>query len=197
MVPFVYYPLGKRLGCVRDRSTGTEYFYHAHKHPTEAEDMPGEHGHFHLLWRPEQSVAPAEIRPVHLVAIRMNDQGVPIALFTVPYLWAAAAPTAKLLDTFLLSPGGSYSIVRRFLGNMVCLFRPQIERLLVERDTLIARWCKKQPDRDPRLNPIAYLEAGGLEAICQVKIDLDEQIQQVSLPDRRKGQRGRRKRHPN
>lgn len=104
-------------GDVIDRKTHAQFYYHAHPE----QQCPGEHGHFHLFIRRNgipDNITPAEIgvansyddfkTPMwHLLAIAMNVNGMPIALFTTNRWvtmdpWLDAAVTAKLLDSFVI-----------------------------------------------------------------------------------------------
>jgi hypothetical protein len=55
---------------------------------------------------------------------------------------------------------------------MVRLFRPQIERLLHERDVSITQWQERHPDED-------VFEDRRLDLPSKVEISLDEQIRAV------------------
>ena len=152
---FDHYPAGD----VYDPDTHAQYYYHAHRE--------GEHGHFHTFLR--EKGMPGDCRPVeqseapfmkerddtlsHLIAISMNRAGFPIGLFTTNRWitadnWYTADDVITMLDRFDMDLAWPSWPVNIWITAMVCLFRPQIEDLVRERDATVADWQMKHPRRD-------------------------------------------------
>jgi hypothetical protein len=152
---------------------GSRYFYHCH--PVE-ERGAGEHGHFHLFL-PKRAMpnpdaaqcAPADLEAdradvVHLVALSVSPEGLPISMFTVnrwvcdEWLFSHADIMAAI-DGFDLTDADGDPLVNNWLTAMVHLARPVIHGLLAERDVKLsaANW-----DGEER----------GLEVISTEPIDL-------------------------
>lgn len=152
---------------------GARYFYHCH--PPEARG--GEHGHFHLfvdraavpgtaLFVPPADAPPPLSEVVHIAALAIDAQGLPIRWFTVnrwvtgEWMYRAPALVPLLPDYDLDGPDGD-PLVNAFLGAMVRLSVPVLAALLVERDRVIA-----QAGFDA--------EARSLEILSSVTVDLGQ-----------------------
>jgi hypothetical protein len=140
--------------CV-DRLSGCRWFYHAHP---EGEREGGEHGHFHLffdrnLFRgrantplagpPGGRSSGADI--VHLIAIAIGVDGLPMRLFTVNRWvtdeWLYPAPAIeRRLARFDLARADGDRFVNAWLTAAMAFFRPQVAAALVARDATIAGW---------------------------------------------------------
>jgi hypothetical protein len=170
-------------GDVFDRESHAQYYYHAHR--------SGEHGHFHTFLR--QPGMPPGVRPVqvsesrngpkgekalaHLVAISMDRYGYPVALFTTNRwvtgeTWYRADDVCAMLERFAIDHAYPSWPVNRWLTAMICLFRPQIEALLHDRDVRLEAWAKGHPGGD-------VIEDRRLETISETKIDVDREIAAV------------------
>jgi len=176
-----HYPTGD----VYDRETHSQYYYHAHRADS------GEHGHFHTFLRAKGM--PEGVDPIayegeakrpegkdalsHLIAISMNRPGYPIGLFTTNR-WVTdetfypAEDTISMLDRFNMDHTFPCLAVNRWITSMVCLFQPQIEALLRERDRTIETWRKKTPDTD-------VYEDRDLEITSIATIDVQKQVAAV------------------
>lgn len=172
-------------GDVYDHETGSQYYYHAHR----AES--GEHGHFHTFLRAD--AIPDNVEPVpydgdgerpldedaicHLVAISMDQDGLPMGLFTTNR-WVtgetfySADDVISLLDRFAIDQVYPCLATNNWLTAMIRLFRPQIEVLLKERDLSIQKHMEEHADRD-------VFEDEELEVTSQVEIDIDAQIERI------------------
>jgi len=53
-----------------------------------------------------------------------------------------------MLDGFVIDHAQPSWPVNRWVSGMMVLFRPQIEKLIRERDQAVADWKEKHPDRD-------------------------------------------------
>jgi|TARA_B100000315_G_scaffold102012_1_gene93628 hypothetical protein len=172
-------------GDVYDHETHAQYYYHAHR------IEQGEHGHFHLFVR--RDGIPKRIKPVpnsgdtdwptgdevicHLIAISMEQKGYPTHLFTTNRWvtgenWYRAADVIELLDRFLIDHAYPSWASNRWVSAMVPLFRPQIEKLLLERDAAVEAWRAEHPDGD-------VFEDRDLEITSKVAIDVKHQIKQI------------------
>ncbi|MCP5073547.1 MAG: hypothetical protein GY947_09675 [Rhodobacteraceae bacterium] len=187
---FDHYPNGD----VHDNETYGQYFYHAHRPELR------EHGHFHTFLRAGGMPAGCtpvpcdskETRPVgddviaHIVAISMTRPGFPKALFTVnrwvtDETFYSANDTLVMADRFKIDHTYPCLAVNLWITAMLCLFRPQIESLLHERDRTIAKWVKEHPNDD-------VFEDRELVVTSIEDIDVSKQIASVNKAlKRRKG----------
>ena len=107
----------------------------------------------------------------------MNRPGYPIGLFTTNR-WVTdetfypAEDTISMLDRFNMDHTFPCLAVNRWITSMVCLFQPQIEALLRERDRTIETWRKKTPDTD-------VYEDRDLEITSIATIDVQKQVAAV------------------
>lgn len=175
-------------GDVFDHETHSQYYYHAH--PQELRG--GEHGHFHLFMRPlgmPQGVAPVGLPDYeppkeendalsHLIAISMDQHGIPIRLFTTNRwvtgeTWYAGDDVAAMLDCFDIDHAQPSWPVNRWVTAMVRLFHPQAVALLRARDARVAEWIANNPGKNT-------YEDRKLELASVVDISVDEQIELAS-----------------
>ena len=174
-------------GDVYDHETHGQYYYHAHP----ADLRGGEHGHFHTFVRPKGM--PAGVKPApladfkppkdkndalsHLVAISTNKAGYPVRLFTTNRwvtgeTWYAAKDVIRLVDRFLMDLAYPSWPVNIWITEMLRLFRPQIEELLLARDRTVGRWQADHPDGNT-------YEDRGLEITSVIEISVERQIEEV------------------
>ena len=131
---------------------GSRYFYHCH--PIE-ERGAGEHGHFHLflpklaMEQPNDAkCAPADLEVdradvVHLAALSVSPEGLPIAMFTVNR-WVCDEwlfshnDIMSVIDGFDLTGADGDPLVNSWLTAMVHLTKPMISGLLAQRDERLA-----------------------------------------------------------
>lgn len=144
-------------GDVYDKASSAQYYYHSHNGAAD------EHGHFHTFLRngPDKGGVTGGGAPVqhsgsnaedwpegdeiitHFVAISMDHHGIPTHLFTTNR-WVtgetvyAAADMIAMLDSFRIDQSiGEWQAANRWVTAMMCLFRPQIEQLLILRDDAV------------------------------------------------------------
>ena len=174
-------------GGVYDHETHGQYYYHAHP----VDFRGGEHGHFHTFVRPKGM--PAGVKPApladfkppkdkndalsHLVAISTNKAGYPVRLFTTNRwvtgeTWYAAKDVIRLVDRFLMDLAYPSWPVNIWITEMLRLFRPQIEELLLARDRTVGRWQADHPDGNT-------YEDRGLEITSVIEISVERQIEEV------------------
>lgn len=174
-------------GDVYDEETAAQYYYHAHRPEN------GEHGHFHTFIR--ANAIPERLKPMpedysgegdvplgedaicHLIAISMDEQGLPMGLFTTNR-WVTgetfyrAKDTIRLIDHFMIDHAYPCLATNRWISAMLSLFRPQIENLLLARDEALINWQAQNPQED-------VYEARALEVTSEMVIDVDLQIDMV------------------
>lgn len=176
-----HYPKGDRI----DHATGAQYFYHCHREDFEST----EHGHFHCFLRYKH--IPKHIKPAplsdwnryidnpmtHLIAIGMNQFGLPIRLFTVnrwvtSEIWYAAKHAPNLINRYImtLNDDPHWQVLDSWVEGMLHLFMPQITWLHYERDNVMQDYLNYSE------NPYIDYE---IEELSAVNIDLKKQIEWV------------------
>lgn len=193
LVDWQRYPGGE----VYDPQTHVQYFYHAHPAADRAVREHG-HFHTFLraegmplgvapLVLPETAVADdARLAPQaaplkhgardevsHLVAIALNSRGQPRRLFTTNRwvtgeTWYRAEDVIRMLDRFTFEEVGGLTVLNRWIGAMLALFRPQIVALLRQRDETVTAWRWRR-----RTNVFEDIR---LEITSSVEIDLGAQF---------------------
>ncbi len=175
-------------GDVHDFTSYSQYYYHAHP----AEERPGEHGHFHTFLRPKgmpKGIKPAPVADFkmpedsddalsHIVGISMDSSGFPLRMFTTNRwvtgeIWYRGEDVSAMVGCFAIDHAQPSWPVNRWAGAMLCLFRPQIEELLVRRDRTIAGWQKQDPDKN-------VFEDRDREVTSVMEISIDDQIEKVA-----------------
>jgi hypothetical protein len=170
-------------GDIYDNETHSQYYYHAHREE--------EHGHFHTFVR--HSGMPDGMIPVenssgedwpegderlsHLIAISVDPQGLPLALFTTNRWvtgenWYAADDVIRLLDRFEIDHAVPNWATNRWLTAIIRLFHPQIVELVKERDRAIAEWT-------PSDGTTHVFDDRDLEITSNFEISPDEQLENV------------------
>lgn len=178
-----HYPRGDRI----DHSTGSQFFYHCHRENFEST----EHGHFHCFMR--YKYIPKRIKPAalddwdkyidnpmtHLVAIGMNQFGLPIRLFTVnrwvtSEIWYDAEHIPYFLKRYKMTliDDPYWQVLDKWVEGMLHLFAPQIEWLHSSRDMTIKNHQLNNPDVNP------YTDSD-LEELSEINIDLKNQIEWI------------------
>ncbi|MBU3640235.1 hypothetical protein [Polynucleobacter sp. Fuers-14] len=144
-----------------DECSGYEFYYHAHS----ADQMPlEEHGHFHVIKRESNTFH-------HLIAIALNQRGLPVRLFTTNQ-WVTGEEIVesrlaiKSLGEFQMVVKGRMAPVSKWIGALIKLFAVEIEGLILERDQKITRLAAEQGNRELALNSRAH------HVLTECKIDL-------------------------
>lgn len=169
----------------RDPETHAQYYFHAH---APDDRRAADYGHFHtFLTRPGIPTGISPLIPLnaapqanldgpcHLIAISMTREGMPERLFTTNRwvtgeTWYAAHDVVAMLDRFEMDLAWPSWPLNQWLTAMLTLFRPQIERLLLERDRTIEDWQTRYPERDA-------FEDRELEVTSSLDIALDRQLE--------------------
>ena len=168
-------------GDIFDYESHCQYYYHAHRE--------GEHGHFHIFMR--QKGMPGDCRPAkqskpdyikkadekvcHLVAISMDNIGIPTRLFTTnrwvtAESWYSAKNVLAMVERFEIGHAKPSWVVNRWVTAMLILFHPQIELILEQRDVAVAKWKKQHPGED-------VFEDRNFMLPSLIKISVDDQNQ--------------------
>lgn len=173
-------------GDVYDRDSHSQYYYHAHR------EGGVEHGHFHTFIR-GAGIA-SELRPrvelmqgqpwpsgseaiSHLIAVSMDAWGQPIGLFAcnrwvTDETWYPAAAVKQLLPGFSIDHAHPSWPTNLWLGALLQLFRPHIERLIEHRDRVVEHWQSANPDSD-------VLEDRALEITGQLPLSVNAWVEQL------------------
>lgn len=149
---------------VCDKINHTQYYYHSH--PSHDPLRLTEHGHFHVFLRgnafpkttepllisEKHRLNPKKDNLSHLIAIAMNENGSPVALFTLNHwvtqgLWYSASDMIKALEAFVIQEN-TYPLTNQWLSAFIQLLQPQVIELLKARDAVIEDWQLKYPDKD-------------------------------------------------
>lgn len=83
----------------------------------------------------------------------MDDYGAPQALFTVNHwvtggVWESATTVEAFLDKFIIDHAKPSWIVNRWVNSMLKLYKPEIIKLIRERDLVIADYRKEHSGQD-------------------------------------------------
>ncbi|QWD64695.1 hypothetical protein [Polynucleobacter sp. MWH-UH2A] len=153
-----------------DEVSGYEFYYHAHS----SDEMPsGEHGHFHVIKRDKDSF-------YHLIGIALNQQGIPVRLFTTNQ-WVTgedmvdAMRVIQSLSSFEMAVKGRMAPVCRWISALIRLFFVEIEVLILERDQKIHHLTKEFGDRK------LALDSKENHVLTERKIDLMGRLSECLL----------------
>jgi hypothetical protein len=148
-----------------DEVSGYEFYYHAHS----ADEMPhGEHGHFHVIRRDTDGFH-------HLIGIALNQRGLPIRLFTTNQ-WVTGEEMAdsvmviKSIRGFEMVKKGRMALVSRWVSALIKLFSAEIERLILERDQMIAQLVAEMGNRELVMNSKKH------HVLTECQIDLIQRL---------------------
>ncbi len=152
-------------GGVEDREAGCTWYYHSHERTAAGS---GEHGHFHVFARTAEGAC------THLAGLAVDARGSPVRLFATnrwvtDERWRDARTTLRLAARTrgLRAPGRS--VLSRWLGATLELFRPQLAVVLEHRDQRIAQW--RAGGRDARL-----LEDRRIHVLSDCVVSIENQL---------------------
>ena len=145
---------------VVDSVSGYQFYYHGHK---DVDAQQGHHGHFHLF----KTLKNQEF--VHLGAIAMSQQGLPVCLFTTNRwvtgeVWKDAATVLRHLRKFDVMVSGRLQPVARWLKSVTQLLDPEFERILHQRDQRMTRMLNTATAKN-------IWEDQSLHVISSIKVD--------------------------
>jgi hypothetical protein len=194
---FMRYP-SDGVGDAEDRFA---WYYHAHD---PSADRPwGENGHFHCFAYTEAmgpTASPWALPPtpdleagglIHLVAVCVNEEGVPDRLFTLNR-WASdewlyrSGDVIPLIERFRVSHDPRFPLTSRWLSALLRLLQPQIAWLLQERDAVLKELCNHHPE--------SFSEDPSVEVASTLTFDLDRHL--AALDFARKGLGQQRSKSP-
>ncbi len=152
-----------------DPQSGYRFYYHAHAAAQLARD---EHGHFHVF-APRAALAPGQPAHAHLFALSVNAQGWPTRVFTTNRWvtaehWEDARWSLRALRGLDLSRARPRRVAG-WVQNMACLFAPQIQEVIRQRDLRIAQRAQRQALQQ-------VLEDRRTHIVSQCQIDLARQF---------------------
>ena len=153
-----------------DNSTGYEFYYHAHS----ADEMPpGEHGHFHVIKRANDSFH-------HLIGIALDRKGLPVRLFTTnQWVTGEEIVEAKLvmqsIKGFEMTVKGRMTPVSKWICAFMRLFYSEMEGLLLKRDKKILQLIESAGSKDLALNSRSH------HVLTECKIDLMSRLSEKLL----------------
>lgn len=153
-----------------DEVSGYEFYYHAHS----ADEMhDGEHGHFHLFKRYGHDFH-------HLIGIALNQQGLPVRLFTTNQ-WvtgekfvSAESVVAELRD-FDMATKGRMGPIARWISAFTKLYFSEMEMLILDRDHKISQLEIELGDLNMALDSKSH------HVLTESKIDLLDRLSQHLL----------------
>lgn len=122
-----------------DSVSGYQFYYHTH-HDVDAQQ--GNHGHFHLFKTLKNKSF------VHLGAIAMSPQGLPVRIFTTNRwvtgeVWKDAETVLRHLRSFDVAVSGRLQPVARWLQSVTQLLDHEFTQLLYQRDERMAKLLNK------------------------------------------------------
>jgi hypothetical protein len=153
-----------------DAVSAYEFYYHAH---AQTEMPNGEHGHFHLFKRNGENFH-------HLIGIALNQQGLPVRLFTTNQ-WVTgekllpAELVIEHLRDFDMAIKGRMAPLARWISAMTRLYFADMEMLIVNRDKKI-----KQLEIDFGSTKMA-LDSKSHHVLSELKINLLDRLSQYLL----------------
>ncbi|GAA5265909.1 hypothetical protein ACOSOMT5_P2336 [Acidiphilium sp. MT5] len=138
-----------------DPESGWRFYYHAHP---RSQLLRREHGHFHIFVpgpRAQQDAAHGAFS--HLIALSVDERGLPLRLFTTNrWVTNETWQAAPLLMEHVRHPAlreAAPRDVARWLNHLLMAFAPMIATLLVARDQRLeqAQRYSRAPFEDRRL----------------------------------------------
>jgi hypothetical protein len=161
-----HYPAGD----VRDRESGSQFYYHGHGSSRVPAD---EHGHFHLFVRRE---APG--RFFHLCALSLDAQGWPLRWFTTNRWvtgedWVDADTAIAALPSFRPRAHGRLAPVATWLGAMLALHADDVAALLRRRDAAVTRHLARVPAE-------TFFEDRRHDVLTETRVSLPRRLSQVA-----------------
>ncbi len=159
---------------VKDSISGGQYYYHAHQSPNRSFK---EHGHFHIFMKNYDKNNPETLPLTHLIAISMNEFGVPQALFTVNHwitggVWEDAFIVESFLDKFIIDHAQPSWATNRWINAMIKLYKPQIIDLVRQRDSEIIKLKKAYPQQD-------IFELREIEILSYLPISIESKLLEI------------------
>ena len=142
---------------LRFNKTGWRAYYHCHPANRAGHHrFKGEHGHFHLFVRINNSPD----KWSHVAALAMDSMGQPLGWFTVNH-WVTGEEweSASRLIDFISSPPYEEqdSLVETWLLSMLALSSDYVKTILLERDEVLKKYELKNNNQDVKQDREIYL----------------------------------------
>jgi hypothetical protein len=155
-----------------DEVSGYEFYYHAHSADEMVDD---EHGHFHLFNRCGHDFH-------HLIGIALNQQGLPVRLFTTNQWvtgekFVSAQSVIAQLRNFDMPIKGRMGSIARWISALTKLYFIDMEKLILNRDQKISELKIEFGDLESALDSKSH------HVLTESKIDLLDQLSQHLLPE--------------
>ena len=144
-VQFHHYPKNDLV----DIDSGYEMYYHAHPLDESGKSKNLEHGHFHLFQRDLDQ--PNKF--THLIAISLDQQGLPIKLFTTNQ-WVTGETIREVkklklvLADFRVNTKGRMAPLARWVSGLVHIFHDEAIDLLRVRDQKMKKLSGSGKDKN-------------------------------------------------
>lgn len=153
-----------------DEVSGYEFYYHAH---SADEMLHGEHGHFHLFKRHGHDFH-------HLIGIALNQQGLPVRLFTTNQWvtgekFVSAKSVVTELRDFDMATKGRMGPIARWISALTKLYFIEMEMLILGRDQKIGELKIELGDLSMALDSKSH------HVLTERKIDLLDRLSQHLL----------------
>ena len=163
---FEHYPKGD----VYDRVHCSQYYYHSHR--------KNEHGHFHTFYA---SYDKGKLDFSHLVGISMDSQDYAFKLFTINHWitggnWRNANALESRVKNFQVVGSGPSHKVNHWINHIFILFRPQIMRVIRDRDAYIEGLEDKKTLKDIRLEVISSINISVVISKRMIEKILNERL---------------------
>jgi hypothetical protein len=172
-------------GDIFDQQSASQFYFHAH------EGRTGEAGHFHTFLRAPaiRQITGGEVEDtavVHLIAVAIDRFGQPVELFTTNRwvtgeTWFPAETVIAALERFEIDHAAPSWPLNIWITDMLRLFRPDIIRLVEERDVLINNRLAEGA------SPEEVFEDRDIEVCSSLRISLDRQFNKLNAELARRG----------
>lgn len=164
---------------VTDRRSGYQFFYHSHRHGVQ------EHGHVHVFYHATTSGKRRYLgrektpwqrtAPTHLFAIGLDNRGLPVSLFCVNRWvtdghWFDYRTTRSIVKRLKITHDSEFLESAEWITGFSAMYLPVIEKLLIERDLMIARQTGGLSET---------LKDQSLEVFCAIEVDWLQDVQKL------------------
>jgi hypothetical protein len=169
-VQFRHYPKNDLV----DIDSGYEMYYHAHPLGESDKSKNLEHGHFHLFQRDLDE--PNKF--THLIAISLNQQGLPIKLFTTNQ-WVTGETIREVkklklvLADFRVNTKGRMAPLARWVSGLVHIFHDEAIDLLRVRDQKMKKLSGSGKDKN------FFLEDRKHHVLSEVRVNLINKLESL------------------
>lgn len=165
-------------GDIFDQQSASQFYFHAH------EDRSGEAGHFHTFLRAPaiREITGEDVEDsavVHLIAVAIDRFGQPVELFTTNRwvtgeTWFPAETVIAALERFEIDHAAPSWPLNIWITELLRLFRPDITRLIEERDVFIDGRLAAGGSRED------IFEDRAIEVCSSLRISLDRQFNKLN-----------------